>query len=51
MRGRLVVDPARPREAWDGHHVTLTATEFMILEALAPRPGVVKSRNQLMDVA
>jgi two-component system response regulator ChvI len=31
--------------------VTLTVTEFMILEALAQRPGVVKSRNQLMDVA
>jgi two-component system response regulator ChvI len=29
----------------------LTVTEFMILEALAQRPGVVKSRNQLMDVA
>jgi two-component system response regulator ChvI len=31
--------------------VTLTVTEFMILEALAQRPGVVKSRNQLMDIA
>jgi two-component system response regulator ChvI len=37
--------------AWDGHDVTLTVTEFMILEALTQRPGVVKSRNQLMDVA
>jgi two-component system response regulator ChvI len=51
MRGRLVMDPARHRVAWDGHDVTLTVTEFMILEALAQRPGVVKSRNQLMDVA
>jgi two-component system response regulator ChvI len=45
------MDPARHRVAWDGKDVTLTVTEFMILEALAQRPGVVKSRNQLMDVA
>ncbi|HEX6375592.1 MAG TPA: response regulator transcription factor [Allosphingosinicella sp.] len=51
VRGRLAMDPARHRVAWDGHDVTLTVTEFMILEALAQRPGVVKSRNQLMDVA
>jgi len=50
-RGRLVMDPARHRVSWDGRAVTLTVTEFMILEALAQRPGVVKSRNQLMDVA
>jgi len=50
-RGRLVMDPARHRVSWDGRDVTLTVTEFMILEALAQRPGVVKSRNQLMDVA
>ena len=51
LRGRLAMDPARHRVAWDGKDVTLTVTEFMILEALAQRPGVVKSRNQLMDVA
>jgi two-component system response regulator ChvI len=51
VRGRLVMDPARHRVGWDGKEVTLTVTEFMILEALAQRPGVVKSRNQLMDVA
>jgi two-component system, OmpR family, response regulator ChvI len=51
VRGRLVLDPARHRVRWDGRDVTLTVTEFMILEALAQRPGVVKSRNQLMDVA
>jgi two-component system response regulator ChvI len=50
-RGRLRMDPARHRVSWNGHDVTLTVTEFMILEALAQRPGVVKSRNQLMDVA
>ena len=50
-RGRLSMDPARHRVSWAGRDVTLTVTEFMILEALAQRPGVVKSRNQLMDVA
>jgi two-component system response regulator ChvI len=50
-RGRLAMDPARHRVSWGGKDVTLTVTEFMILEALAQRPGVVKSRNQLMDVA
>jgi two-component system response regulator ChvI len=50
-RGRLVMDPARHRVTWDGKPVTLTVTEFLILEALAQRPGVVKSRNQLLDVA
>jgi len=50
-RGRLVMDPARHRVRWAGEDVVLTVTEFMILEALAQRPGVVKSRNQLMDVA
>ena len=50
-RGRLVMDPARHRVRWAGKDVVLTVTEFMILEALAQRPGVVKSRNQLMDVA
>ena len=51
FRGRLSMDPARHRVRWDGRDVTLTVTEFMILEALAQRPGVVKSRNQLMDIA
>ncbi|MEA3061399.1 MAG: two-component system, OmpR family, response regulator ChvI [Sphingomonadales bacterium] len=50
-RGRLAMDPERHRVTWDGKSVTLTVTEFLILEALAQRPGVVKSRNQLMDVA
>jgi two-component system response regulator ChvI len=51
VRGRLAMDPARHRVTWDDKDVTLTVTEFLILEALAQRPGVVKSRNQLMDVA
>lgn len=50
-RGRLVMDPARHQVTWDGKPVSLTVTEFLILEALAIRPGVIKSRNQLMDAA
>ncbi len=51
MRGRLEMDPARHRVKWGGKDVTLTVTEFLILETLAQRPGVVKNRNQLMDAA
>jgi two-component system response regulator ChvI len=50
-RGRLMMDPMRHKVQWDGKDVSLTVTEFMILEALAQRPGVVKSRNQLLDIA
>jgi two-component system response regulator ChvI len=50
-RGRLTMDPARHRVTWGGINVTLTVTEFLILETLAQRPGIVKTRNQLMDAA
>ena len=45
------MDPARHQVTWEGRPVSLTVTEFLILEALAQRPGVIKSRNQLMDAA
>ncbi len=51
VRGKLEMDRARQRVRWDGRDVALTVTEFMILEALAQRPDIVKSRNQLMDAA
>ena len=51
QRGRLTMDPARHRTTWDDEPVTLTVTEFLILETLAQRPGIVKTRNQLMDAA
>jgi two-component system response regulator ChvI len=51
VRGRLEMDPARHRVSWEGKEVTLTVTEFLILETLAQRPGFVKSRDQLMDTA
>ena len=50
-RGRLTMDPARHRTNWGAESVTLTVTEFLILETLAQRPGIVKTRNQLMDAA
>ncbi len=50
-RGRLTMDAARHHVTWDGKPVSLTVTEFLLLEALASRPGVIKSRNQLMDAA
>ena len=50
-RGKLEMDPLRHTTLWDGDNVTLTVTEFLILHALAQRPGFVKSRDQLMDAA
>jgi two-component system response regulator ChvI len=50
-RGQLRMDPERHICTWKSEAVTLTVTEFLILQALASRPGVVKSRNALMDAA
>jgi two-component system response regulator ChvI len=50
-RGQLRMDLERHTCTWKNEPVTLTVTEFMILKALATRPGVVKSRNALMDAA
>ncbi|MFC4624479.1 response regulator transcription factor [Daeguia caeni] len=50
-RGQLVMDQERHTCTWKGQPVTLTVTEFLILHALAQRPGVVKSRDALMDAA
>lgn len=51
VRGNLVLDPRRHLCTWDGNEISLTVTEFLILHALAQRPGHVKSREQLMDTA
>ena len=48
---KLVMDPARHECTWDGLAVKLTVTEFLLLQALAQRPGFVKSRDSLMDAA
>ena len=50
-RGKLTLDPARHDSLWDGRPVRLTVTEFLLLQALAQRPGFVKSRDNLMDAA
>lgn len=50
-RGDLRMDPLRHAVSWKGKDVSLTVTEFLLLQALAQRPGFVKSRDQLMDVA
>lgn len=50
-RGLLKMDPERHTCTWRGEQVTLTVTEFLILQSLAQRAGVVKSRNSLMDAA
>jgi two-component system, OmpR family, response regulator ChvI len=50
-RGKLRMDPERHTCTWNNAPVTLTVTEFLVLQTLASRPGVVKSRNASMDAA
>jgi two-component system response regulator ChvI len=50
-RGDLVLDPAQHLCLWKTLQVNLTVTEFLIIQALAQRPGHVKSRDQLIDAA
>jgi two-component system, OmpR family, response regulator ChvI len=51
QRGDLVMDPLRHACTWKAEPVQLTVTEFLLLKALAMRPGHVKNRDQLMDAA
>ena len=46
--GRLTIDPLRLAVAWDGRTVALTVTELLLLQGLVRRPGIVKTREQLM---
>jgi two-component system response regulator ChvI len=50
-RGELVLDPSRHLCTWKGQEINLTVTEFLLVEALARRPGHVKNRDQLIDAA
>ena len=50
-RGHLRMDPERHICTWKNKPLTFTVTEFLILQALATRPGSVKSRNALVDAA
>ena len=51
VRGSLVLDPGRHVCTWKDKEVSLTVTEFLLLKSLAQRPGMVKSRDNLMDAA
>lgn len=51
VRGDLVLDDARHVSTWKGQVVSLTVTEYLLLKALALRPGHVKNRDQLIDMA
>ncbi len=51
VRGDMVLDSARHVCTWKGTPIELTVTEFLLIKALAQRPGHVKNRDQLMDAA
>ena len=50
-RGDLVLDETKHQCTWRGIDIQLTVTEFLLVKALATRPGMVKSRDQLIDAA
>tara|TARA_B100001029_G_scaffold163221_1_gene153168 strand:+ start:1351 stop:2052 length:702 start_codon:yes stop_codon:yes gene_type:complete len=51
--GKLRLDPSQLECEWNGKHLPdkLTTTEFLIVQELAKRPGIIKERSQLMDIA
>lgn len=49
VTGDLTLDPVRLSASWKGTPLPLTVTEFLLLSALARRPGVVKTRDQLIE--
>ena len=53
VQGKLKLDPSQLECEWDGKQLPdkLTTTEFLIVKELAKRPGIIKERSQLMDVA
>jgi two-component system response regulator ChvI len=51
VAGDLMLDPLRLSASWKGHPIALTVTEFLVLQSLARRPGVVRTREQLMEDA
>ncbi len=51
VRGDLVLDETKHQCTWRGQDIQLTVTEFLLVKALAHRPGMVKSRDQLIDAA
>ena len=51
VRGALTLDETRHQCLWNGHDIQLTVTEFLLVKTLAARPGMVRSRDQLIDAA
>ncbi len=53
VHGKLKLDPSQLECEWDGKQLPdkLTTTEFLIVQELAKRPGIIKERSQLMDIA
>lgn len=51
VRGPLTLDDDRHLCAWNNKPVNLTVTEYLLVKALAQRPGHVKNRDQLIDMA
>ena len=51
LRGDLSLDETKHQCLWRGADIQLTVTEFLLVKALAARPGMVKSRDQLIDAA
>ncbi len=51
VRADLVLDESKHQCSWRGRDIQLTVTEFLLMKALAARPGNVKSRDQLIDAA
>ena len=51
VRGDLVLDETKHTCVWKGTDIQLTVTEFLLVKALALRPGMVKNRDQLIDAA
>ena len=51
--GKLKLDPSQLECEWNGKQLPdkLTTTEFLIVKELAKRPGIIKERSQLMDIA
>ncbi len=51
--GKLRLDPYQLECEWNGKQLPdkLTTTEFLIVQELAKRPGIIKERSQLMDIA
>ena len=51
--GKLKLDPSQLECEWDSKQLPdkLTTTEFLIVQELAKRPGIIKERSQLMDIA